>query len=1111
MVPLKTLLDRVEQTNKISFFYNKQLIDNKQLDGSLLNSGNLAEELAEILDGFGLAYQKHTARTYLILEKSEAEVAMQETVSGRITDAQTNDALPGVNILLKGTTTGTSSDVDGQFELGVPSLNDTLMISYIGYQTAELPIDGRSQIDVQLSPEAILGEEMVVVAYGEQRRANLTGSIDAIRGDALENRPASNVADLVKGAAPNLNIDMGMRGGEPGAVSSWNIRGMGSLSGNSAPLILVDGVEMNINNIDPETIESISILKDASASAIYGSRAPFGVVLITTKQGHAGEGVRISYSNNFSINAPMKVPSFIDSYTWATAYNQAAANAGAAAVYGEEQMQRIQGYLNGTFEHEYDPNNPIDNIWAGRREGNANYDWPQVLVKDYSSSQKHNINVSGGNEHTQYYISGGFSDQEGMYEYGYDSYDRYNFLSNLTTEITDWFTFNSSLKYARGRTDYPVGQTTVGREHWFREIIMFAPMMPFYNINGTIQSPLVRLMQDTGRIKTETNDFFITLGSEIEPLDGWLIDFSYNYNNINTQQAVNPRPVLVELGTGEYGNIGKPSSGYQSTFTRNTFSLLNLVTTYQQDFGSHHFSILGGYEQEENLYANLAGTAENLITDEVPSISTALGATTLNDRQYHWATQGVFGRFNYNFDEKYLLEVSARYNGSSRFAEGSRWGLFPSASVGYNISQEDFWNPISPYVNMFKLRASYGSLGNQNVANYLYLPTIPVSSELSWIIDNERPPFSNAPGLISDQLTWETITTFNLGLDAEFLDHRLSLTFDWFDRVSSDMLGPSETLPYVLGASTPRSNNAELSTRGFEIALTWSDYLSNTFAYNVGLSIGDNKTTITRYRNEEGLIGTWYEGKEVGEIWGLTSDGLIQSADEPMPDQSRYHANWGPGDMKYKDLNGDDVVDDGMRTLDDHGDLSIIGNTSPRYNIGITAGFNWRAFDFNMFWQGIGKRDYYPHLNSTNFWGMITAATNSGLYKNSPALDYWRPADDESILGPNTDAYFAKPYFTSETNKNRQIQTRYLLDASYLRLKNLQIGYTLPQNLLDSLFLSSARIYLSGENLLTFTALPDTYDPETVIASDPSHGGYLTAGVIYPTSRSFSIGLNVTF
>jgi len=1031
----------------------------------------------------------------------------QSAITGVVKDAESKEFISSVTIQLGNQTVQT--DASGKFEI-TGEVGGLMRVSSLGYQAKEVAATSGA-MEILLSAQLSDLDEVVVVGYGTQKKGNLTGSVDVISGDRLSNRSSNTVADLIKGASPNLNIGMNMRGGEPGSVSSWNLRGMASISGGGAPLILVDGVEMNITNVDPESIESVSVLKDASASAVYGSRAPFGVILITTKQGKKDGTVSIQYTDNLSTSTPIRNPSHIDSYRWATVYNQAQANAGLAPLYSDAQVERIKGYMDGSFPYEYDPDNPINNIWAGRRDGNANNNWARLLLRDNSFSQKHNINVNGGNEKNQYYISGGFIEQNGMYKYGNDSYKRYNFLGNVNSTVTPWLTFRSSVKYASGKTDFPMGETTVGREHTFREILFFAPMMPFHNINGTIQSPLVRLMQDSGRDQAHINDFFLTLGGELEPITGWKTNFSYNYNNQGRRGTSNPRPVMVELGTGEFGNIGKPASVYNTAFSQNIYTMINGTTSYENTFNGHFLKVLAGYEQEYRYTTGISASGTGLISDDVISLSTALGDRTVSDAITHYATQGVFGRLNYNFNEKYLLEVSARYNGSSRFEEGKRWGFFPSASAGYNISKEDFWAPVEPYINDLKFRLSYGSLGNQNVANYLYLPTIPIANNANWIIDGERPPTANVPGIISDDLTWETVTTLNAGIDARFLQNKLSLTFDWYDRVTSDMLGPAITLPYPLGGTTPRANNAKLSTKGFELILGWKDSPNENFSYNATVSLGDNRSTILEYRNDKGTIDTWYEGKRAGELWGFRSDGLIQTQDEPMADQSKYYSSWGPGDMKYKDLNGDGIINDGQRTLDDHGDLEVIGNDLSRYNIGVTGGIQWKQFDFSMFWQGVGKRDFNPNTNSAVFWGTTNAWANSGIFEDSYNLDYWRPADETNVLGANTDAYLPKPYFSAETNKNRQSQDRYLLNASYLRLKNVQVGYNLPKDILQKIKISNIRVYFSGENLLTITKLPKVFDPETIFASDERYGGYLTPGVIYPISRTLSFGLNITF
>lgn len=1039
---------------------------------------------------------------------------LQTKLSGRVLDSDSKP-IAGASIKLVGTNINAETNSNGFFELNSNSINNNskVSISYVGFKTQLVSLGSSRNLNIVLQTEASDLDEVVVVGYGTQKKENLTGSVDVISNKMLSDRPANNVADLIKGVSPNMNINMGMRGGEPGASARWNIRGVGSINGNSAPLVLVDGVEMDINSLDPESVESISILKDASASAVYGSRAPFGVVLITTKKGQKSESVQISYNNNLAGARPINLASFIDSYTWATAYNEAAKNAGTSPVYSQEQMQRIKGYIDGTYLTEYDPANPINGVFAGRRNGNANNDWPHIIFDHTAFNQKHNINVSGGSSKTQYYLSGGYVKQNGAYAFGYDYYDRKNFLSNLSSQVTDWLKLNASVKYANSGTDHPIGQTTVNREHLFGEILTFAPMMPYYNINGTVQSPFVRLLESSGRDKANHKDFILSLGGELEPIKGWKTIVNYNYNNRNSSASINPKPVWVELGTGALGNFGKAVSSYTAEKSENTYELFNAVTSYELKANQHYFKGMIGYEQEVNTFSGLTATGTGLIADDLPSLSTALGTKTVQDNLNHWATRGVFGRLNYNYQEKYLVELSARYNGSSRFPKHNRFGFFPSGSIGYIISKESFFEPLRPYVNNFKLRASYGSLGNQNVANYLYFSKINVSPDLGWIINNARPQYAQVPVLISDDIKWETITTLNFGFDAGFVNNRLNVVFDWYNRVTDNMLGIAETLPYVLGASTPLANNAKMSTKGYELIVSWQDAINDNFSYNLKGTLGDSRSKILEYRNASGLIDDWYSGKEYGEIWGLTSDRLIQNAGEAMPDQSQYYSKWGAGDMKYVDLNGDGKVTNGKRTLDDHGDLTVIGNTQPRYNIGFSAGFRYKDFDFNMFWQGVGRQDMHPSLSSSSFWGLTNAFASSGLLKNSPALDYWRPADEQGILGPNTDAYFARPYFSVETNKNRQVQTKYLLNAGYFRMRNIQLGYNIPSSVVGKIF-SKARVYFSAENLLTFTSLPKVFEPESMLASDPRRGGYTGnngEGAIYPTTKSFSFGVNITF
>ena len=1040
---------------------------------------------------------------------SSSAFAQSKTVEGTVSSSVDNQPLAGVTVHVEGTKRNAVTDASGHYSLSGISSSNSLLFSFVGYSERKIRVAEQIVINVVLDPAVSSLDQVVVVGYGTQKKANLTGAVASISSEALENKPLPNVGEVLRGVSPNLNINLGAYGAEPGAALTFNLRGAGSINGSSPPLILVDGVEMNINNLDPGTIESVSVLKDASSSAIYGSRAPFGVILITTKKGKKGEGATIQYNNNMIFGKSIGIPHMENSLIFATVYNQASINAGSPPQYPDEQMERIKGFIAGTYKTEYDPAKPTASVFDGRRIGNANYDWPHLLFKDNKFDQRHNISVSGGSDKSQYFISLGSFDQGGFYGVGYDKYKRYDILANLSTQATKWLKFNLNTKYANTFTDYPIGITTVERRYIGNSLFSFGPIQPKYNVDGSEANPLTRYLEGSGRDKTTQNDLLMSLSAEIEPVKGWKTNISYNYNITEMNQGKVSLPVMVMLGNGKLGNIGKPASAYEASLSHSAYSLANIVSSYEKKISNHYIKVLAGYEQEEGFFTSLYGRRENLITPLVPSIRTALGVSTLdNNISNNKVIQGVFGRINYNFKEKYLLEMSARSNGSASFEAGKRWGTFPSASAGYQISREKFWDPIKPYVNQLKIRGSYGSLGNQNVLPYLYLRSINVSPETPWIINNARLPYAQTPGLISENLTWETATMTNFGVDAAFLDSRLALTFDIYDRKTTNMIGAQATLPYTLGTGTPLANNASLSTKGFELILNWNDRIGSDFSYNAQISIGDNRSKILKYKNDNGLIDTWYNGKELGEVWGFVTDGLIQTAGEKTLDQTAIYPNWGPGDMKYKDLNGDGKITEGARTLTDHGDLKVIANETPRYNVGFAAGFAYKGLDFNMNWSGSLKQDYLPGFGVNTFWGLTNSWTNSAVFRDAPVLDYWRPADETNILGPNTNAYFPKPYFSNETNKNRKNQSKYVLNAAYMRLRNLQLGYTLPARISQKAAMQKARIFVSGANLITIKSLPKDIDPEqTIIGED----GYNNNGSFYPMSASVTVGLNITF
>lgn len=1115
-VSVEQVLDQIEELTEFHFLLNQKLVETERKVDVVYENESVQTILEDMFSGTNVRVLVMDRQILLTTESaSPPVVSKRQARQGLVITGTVNDAsgatLPGVNILIKGLNKGSISDYEGKFSITVDGPDAVLEFSYVGYLSQELTVGDQRTINIQLQEDIQGLGEVVVVGYGIQKKINLTGAVDIISGDELDSRPSANVGEALQGTSPNLNISLTGAGGEPGAGNYWNIRGIGSLTGNDGPLILVDGVEMNINNLDPESIESVSVLKDAAASAIYGSRAPFGVVLITTKRGKSNKGIRINVSSNFGLSSPINLPKFTDSKSFVTAFNIADDNAGIAHKFPQSQIDRIDAYMAGSYLPEYDTVSPPNSLWRGRHEGNANYEWMGEYYKKNSLRQKHTVSLEGGGDVTQYYISAGLFDQEGAFNWGNDFYRRNNILANINSQPTDWLRFNFSAKYAQTNEDHPIGTSGLGKDQFHHEIMIFWPTTPMYNVDGSISNPFVKSMMESGRETEKVDDFWVTIGTELEPVKGWKTNLSYSYNYFGSRYTKHDKEVWVNIPDGTQGNIGSPISGFSQNMNSDGYSIFNTTTSYDNTVDNHFFKVMLGYEQEVKNYAGLSGSRMELISNGVPSISTALGESAIDDWMGHWATQAVFGRFNYNYKEKYLLEVNARYNGSSRFETGSRWGLFPSVSAGYNISREDFWDPLEDVVNSFKVRASYGSLGNQNVPNYLYLSTIGIDSNYPWLFGGSRPMAAFAPGPVSGSLTWETVTTLDIGLDAAFFSNKLGVTFDWYQRETTDMFGPSVSRPAVLGTWTPLENNAELITEGWETSIVWKDRNSSGFSYNVKLAIGDSKSTVTKYTNDEGTIDNWYEGKEIGEIWGYTTDGYIQEEGEEMPDQSKFYPTWGPGDIKYTDLDGNDTINDGNRTLGSYGDLSRIGNSNPRYNVGISAGFSWKGIDFNMFWQGVMKRDlivpfrsYYDYA----FWGLTTSEYHSTVFEQH--LDFWRPADDESMLGPNTEGYYPKPYFSSESEKNHQYQSKYLLNAAYLRLKNIQIGYTLPASISQRVHIQKVRIYFSGENLLTITGLTKILDPETSFVSQTNAGGY-GIGKIYPLSRTLSMGINLTF
>lgn len=1104
---IKSILEDIESKTDFVFTYDK--------NDSFLNipiskpAGrySVGRILDEIGKTTGVMYQqinynislKRIVPTPKIPTDVKQNLEVQEIkVSGTVLD-ENGQTLPGVSVVAKGTQNGTLSDVNGQFSMNVEDTNAILVLSFVGYQTQEVTIGTKTNIEVTMLTDISTLGEVIVVGYGTQKKVNLTGAVNTVSSKELANRPINNLDQALQGLSPGLNIASNPSlGGEPNARMNLNIRGIGSLSGGG-PWILVDGTPMDMNAINPADVESVTILKDAASTAIYGSRAAYGVILITTKSGKGTEKLSTSYSNNFSWAQPTNLPGFVNSLKFANSINEAATNSGQNAIFSDETIDRIIRYQAdpvNTPSMVADPRDP--NGWGYWNLGNGNTDWWDVLFKDFAFSQRHNVGISGSSKNTNYYLGVGWLNDAGKLNFANEKFERFNLASNISMKITDKFTVLLKTKFNRSNQRFMTSQDVNNRHANFNMMTLSWPTDPIYTPNGdyTLDKNLPAVLENGGNDQQYTTDLWVNPSIEFRPTKDWKINADLSYNFYGYKRG-HHRAVVWGLATDGITPIRHYSQNWNrmsQVVAHNEYFTSNIYTDYSKQFNNHFFSIMVGGQAESANDMLLGGWRRDLVTESVPSIRTAIGDRDIYDNMTHWSTLGSFMRFTYNYNEKYLLEINGRYDGSSRFQKGRRWGFFPSAAIGYNIWKEDFWQPMENTINTLKIRGSYGRLGNQNVANYLHEETIPIMTNLPWIMNGIRPVYTTIPSNRSTGLSWETSESTNIGLDAEALKNRLTLTFDWYIRKTKDMFGPGETLPAIYGANVPLKNNATLQTNGIELSVNWKNSINNNLDYSVGLAFSDNKTKIKKYNNPTKLITNFYEGQTYGEVWGFETEGLFQSSQEAADwaDQSELYSIWGAGDVKYKDLNGDGKITRGSQTLSDHGDLKVIGNTMPRYLFGINAGINYKSFDFSLFLQGVGKRDLW--MSNQAFFGFGGGWTSVVLQEHS--INFWSPE--------NPNGYFARPYLTAENFKNQQVQSQYLQDASYIRLKNLQLGYTVPSRIINKIGIEKVRIYVSGENVFTISNILKSFDPEANVSSAASP-------LVYPLSRSLSTGLNITF
>ncbi len=1099
---IRQILKEIEDRSNYDFVYSNDDFDvNREVDIKV-NDASVEDVLNYLLEGTGMGYSMIDHVIIISPDKmsgfSKTGVIQQKSVSGSVTDSY-GSPLPGVSIVIKGTTTGTITDFDGNFTLSDVSSEAILIFSFVGMKTLEVSVADQTSFDILMEEDAIGIEEIVAVGYGTQKRENLTGSVEQISGEVLESRPITNIADGLSNRVAGLNVTRG--NGAPGSSSSWNIRGFTGLtindqgnyvSSSRKPLILVDGIEQDPDLLNPEDIESISVLKDAAASAIYGSRAPYGVVLITTKSGKEGK-TRFNYNNNFSFNTMIGIPEPVDGYTFATVFNEAYNNARQPALYTDETLEKIQAFMNGTG-----PSNSIgaDGMWGLFSSAHGNTNWMDEYFKDWGFSQRHNLSVSGGlpEGKLSYYASFGFSEDMGLLkEAKNDTYNRYNYNLKVTSKVTDWFETTANVRYGQqnfnrpNMSDFTV-LNSVGRSWSTSPAVNPDGVWSVVNANWGIAKG--------GEYFNKNDDLTSSIQLKFDPFEGFNITGNYTFNRNHNHFQRKSLTYEIPNPDGSISLGGSVPNSVAASMSSNTYKQIEGFMSYERTFGDHFAKILVGHQSEEFEYNTLSGSKSNLISQDVPSISSATGTTNLDDNIGHWSTEGYFFRLNYNYKEKYLLEINSRYDASSRFPKDTRWELFPSFSLGWNIAKENFWN--IGQVNSFKLRGSYGKLGNANVANYLYLPQMSYNAK-SWVmIGGENIANIQMPSIVSPNITWEKPEVINIGVDAAAFSNRLNLTYEWFQRTIKDQLAPPQQVSEVLGTNPPRLNNGVSETRGWELSVNWRDRLGviagKSLDYEVGLNLSDYIGYIVSFPNETGSMNGWTKGEVFGDVYGYETVGIAQDVNEYNTAGSHHRIwsqYWYPGDIIYKDTDGDGKIDGGNNFWFNKGDLQKIGNTSPRYQFGINVRFEWNNFDLDMFFEGVGKQDI--SLGSMYFWGIESSQWHSTVFEHH--TDYYTPT--------NTDAFFPRVYFGGEAGKNHQTQSRYLLNGAYMRFKTLQLGYKLPKSWLNKIFLDNCRMYMSIENLaVLYNASEVDLDPMILRSGN---------GQIYPPQSIVSFGLNLNF
>lgn len=1092
-------------------------------------------------------------------EKPSASNVYQQTrilVSGRILDSS-GQPVPGASIIEKGTTNGVNTDIDGKFTISVKS-GSSLEVSCIGYETVS--VAASENLSVTLREDTQFLDEVVVVGFGTQKKVNMTGSVAAVDVDkAFGSKPITDVSKGLQGVVPGLSITYNSN--DLNASPTMKIRGTGSINGDNTPLILLDGVEVpDLSFVNPDNIKSISVLKDAASASIYGSRAAWGVVLITSKDGSAvKDKVSITYSNNFSWNQPIGLPKYITDKEGVLAQLEE----------GMLAQKNVDGSRIEAFGMYYDTIGKGITTWFDKYSGNLSnpvykygedYEFiegtpyyyrvsdPNKEIFKTSFSQTHNLSVTGNTGKTNYNIGLGYTMNDGTLKAAKkNDVKRYNLNLSTNTQVKNWLNIGTKVMYVEKEYEYPYGYSqSKGATGLLYYVMRFPAFFPFgisdgskladgtYASESAATGEGLYFRHGNAYVANESicssKDQYLTLGGNVRinlaPGLSFYGDYTrgrYNYENRSMRQ-----PYYVANWSFPKKAAFTTKDFLERTYVSKITNTYNAYFDYLFDIQKqHNFAIKVGANAEDLRYDSQSVEVNGVQDLEHPTLNLTDGKNEgiVDESLRHRATAGFFGRINYNYKEKYLLELNGRYDGSSSFRTGKQWAFFSSASAGYRISEEKFWTNIKPYVPTLKVRASYGSVGNQALASwYPYISTM-ATETVGWVgTDMNNVSTTTTPSAVNPDMTWEKIRTLDIGFDAGFFNDELNVTFDWYQRRNVGMLvAGNEIVRYAGIAVAPLENGGDMKTNGWELQIDYNHAFNKDFAIYGTFTLSDAKSEITKWNNTTGALNSWYKGKKLGEIWGFETDRYFNSSDvnpdgtlkTGTPDQS-YLQNgsfrFGAGDIKYKDLNKDGKIDTGKGTIDDHGDLKRIGNQLPRYEYSLRVGAMLKGFDVEVLLQGVGKRDMW---STSSLFIPHAAGAQMNIFENQ--LDYWTES--------NQNARFPRPYINGAFGSlsglpgnsgcnNFAPQTKYLNNLAYLRVKNFTVGYTLPQNLTRKIFVEKLRFYFSAQNLFTFDHIDGVMDPECTGGSSKSYtnGMDMTmAGRAMPFNRQWSCGLQITF